>query len=282
MYSIPQHRFIQHTDWGVVLYRMTSGVPPHHPAHYMHQDDYYIFGFLSCGRAREMIDFEEIDFSAGHFFVIQPGQVHRFVRAEGVEGYLLLVESRFVGAEEKMALDRFRLFASMFSMDSRREKELSQLIDLLESRVENSPTSQAKTVVNRLVEAFVGIVAEAVSGQDFSPARYSQRQVELLLSFRQLLVGQLSRHHRPAYYAAQLHVSTVYLNEVIRRLTGRSATMYIQTELVLRAKRQLCYTNRSIKEVAHDLGFDDSAYFSRLFTRVVGISPTAFRQKNID
>ena len=68
---------------------------------------------------------------------------------------------------------------------------------------------------------------------------------------------------------------------MVRRLTGRSATTYIQTELALRAKRQLCYTNRSVKEVAYDLGFDDSAYFSRLFTRVVGVSPTAFRQKNL-
>lgn len=282
MYSIPQHRFIQHTDWGVVLHRMTSAVPPHHPVHYLHQDDYYIFGFLSCGRAWGMIDFEEKQFSEGQFFVIQLGQVHRFVRAEGVEGYLLLVESRLVGVDEKMALDRFHLFASAFSMDRRSQKELSQLIGLLESRMEKSPTSQTKAVVNRLVEAFVGIVAEAVSGQDFSTARYSQRQVELLLSFRQLLIEQLSQHHRPAYYAAKLHVSTVYLNEVVRRLTGRSATMYIQTELVLRAKRLLCYTNRSIKEVAHDLGFDDSAYFSRLFTQVVGVSPTAFRLKYID
>ena len=281
MHNIPQHRFIQHTDWGVVLHRVTSVVPQYHPVHYIHQDDYYIFGFLSRGRARGMIDFEEIDFSGGQFIVIQPGQVHRFVRAEGVEGYLLLVESRFVGAEEKAALDRFRLFTSSFPLDSRRQKELSQLVDLLESRVKISPTSQAKAVVNRLVEAFVGIVAEAVSGHDYPNARYSQRQVELLLSFRQLLVGQLSQHRRPAYYADQLHVSTVYLNEVVRRLTGRSATTYIQTELLLRAKRQLCYTNRSVKEVAYDLGFDDSAYFSRLFTRVVGASPTAFRQKNL-
>ena len=282
MYNIPQHRFVQHTDWGVVFHRMTSALPPHHPVHYMHQDDYYIFGFLSRGRACGMIDFAETHFSSGQFFVIQPGQVHRFVHAEDVEGYLLLVENRFVGADAKTALDRFRLFTSAFSLDSRNQKELSLLIDLLESRVEYSPTSQAKAVVNRLVEAFVGIVAEVVSGLQISSSRHSKRQMELVLAFRQLLSSHLSHSRRPAYYAAQLNISTVYLNEVVRSVTGMNATMYIQTELMLRAKRLLCYTSQPVKEVAYSLGIDDTAYFTRLFTRVVGISPAAFRRKNID
>jgi AraC-like DNA-binding protein len=47
---------------------------------------------------------------------------------------------------------------------------------------------------------------------------------------------------------------------------------------MLEAKRRLFYTNESVKEIAFRLGYDDYAYFTRLFTKVCGISPTRFRE----
>jgi AraC-like DNA-binding protein len=45
----------------------------------------------------------------------------------------------------------------------------------------------------------------------------------------------------------------------------------------LEAKRQLCYTSQSIKEIAYDLGFEDSAYFSRFFKKSTQVSPIDYR-----
>lgn len=90
-------------------------------------------------------------------------------------------------------------------------------------------------------------------------------------------------HHsrQPSYYASKLHISTVYLNEAVRSVTGMSVSRYIRNEIALQAKRLLIHTNDSVKEIAAALGFDDYAYFSRLFTQAVGVSPTVFRQKNL-
>ena len=53
---------------------------------------------------------------------------------------------------------------------------------------------------------------------------------------------------------------------------------WIQHELVLEAKRLLYYSDLTVKEVAFALGYDDHAYFSRLFSKVTGMSPGSFRK----
>ena len=44
----------------------------------------------------------------------------------------------------------------------------------------------------------------------------------------------------------------------------------------------LLYTSLNIKEIAINLGFDDYAYFTRLFTKVTGLSPTSYRKKYLE
>ena len=53
-------------------------------------------------------------------------------------------------------------------------------------------------------------------------------------------------------------------------------------ELILQAKRLLVHTDYAIKEVSNSLGIDDYAYFSRVFTQTTGISPSAFRARNLE
>ncbi|MCD8194276.1 MAG: helix-turn-helix domain-containing protein [Tannerellaceae bacterium] len=54
---------------------------------------------------------------------------------------------------------------------------------------------------------------------------------------------------------------------------------WIQYEIILQAKRLLYYTTMNIKEIAHTLGYEDHAYFTRLFTKVADMSPGQFRKK---
>ena len=102
-----------------------------------------------------------------------------------------------------------------------------------------------------------------------------------MFSFSSFLNLNITKERRPGFYAGRLNISTVYLNEIANSVTGQSASEYIKNEIVLLAKRELYYTSDSIKEISSRLGFDDNAYFSRLFTETVGVSPNIFR-KNID
>ncbi|MDE6261747.1 MAG: helix-turn-helix domain-containing protein, partial [Muribaculaceae bacterium] len=86
---------------------------------------------------------------------------------------------------------------------------------------------------------------------------------------------------RPGFYAERLNISPIYLNEIVKVITGLSASQFIKNEIVLFAKRELFHTSDSVKEIAYRLGFTDNAYFTRLFTETAGVSPGKFRE-NID
>lgn len=215
-------------------------------------------------------------------FIVQPGQVHRFVSFEDAEGWLMMADSKFVGDAEKCVFDSFALQASSFGIDECRVEELRAIALLLEHRFDHFQAKGSHTVIARLTEAFVAIVVEAAQGVDLQRTALSQRHREIVLSFRAMLAEHLCANRQPSYYASLLNISTVYLNEVVKKVTGMSTALYIKNEVVLQAKRLLLNTTLSVKQIADKLGFDDSAYFSRLFSQATGVSPAQFRLKNLD
>jgi len=282
MNKLPQHKASQISDFGVYLRRINSSQSNHVPITYAHQDDYYIFGLVENGEGCGIIDFKEQHFSSGDAFLIQPGQVHRFINSENAEGWLLMTDSSFVDSAEKCIFDDFSLFASSFHIDEQRRNELKQIATLLAGRIDCIINKQTKATARRLAETFIGIVAEAVQDINLQQTKHSHRQMEIVLSFRRLLAEHLATSRQPSYYASLLNISTVYLNEVVKRVTGMNATLYIKNEVVLQAKRLLVHTDLAVKEISGRLGIDDYAYFSRLFTQTTGISPTLFRERNLE
>lgn len=282
MNRLPRHKAIQFSDLGLHLRRITPSAPGNAAITYAHRDDYYIFGLLESGRGSGIIDFRELHFSAGEAFLIHPGQVHRFLHSEEAEGWLLFAENSFVGNAEKYILDRFSLLASSFRPDGRRGDELAQIAAILAERINHAGDRPAPAVLRRLAEAFIAIFAEAAQSCSLPPMEHMGRKAEIVLALRRLLADHLTASRRPAYYAARLNISPVYLNEAVRDITGMSATAYIRSETVLQAKRMLAHTGLAVKEIAHRLGIDDQAYFSRLFTQEAGVSPTAFRRRNLE
>lgn len=280
MPKLPQHKFSQFSDLGLYLHQINSPTNNHVPVTYAHQDDYYIFGLIVGGTGTGIIDFKEHHLSCGDVFIIQPGQVHRFISAKNADGWVLITDSSFVGSAEKCIFDNFSLFASSFQIDEQRRNELMQIASLLADRIDCITGKQAVATARRMAETFISIVAEVVSDINLQQMKYSHRHIEIVLMFRHLLVEHLATNRQPSYYASLLNISTVYLNEIVKEVTGMNTTLYIKNEVVLQAKRLLIHTDLAVKEIADRLGVDDYAYFSRLFTRTTGISPVLFRQKN--
>ena len=279
MNKLPQHHSTQFASSGMALVRIDLACSTHSPIAYDHQDDYYIFVLLESGSGCGMVDFQEQQLGAGDLCIIQPGQVHRFVSSVDTRGWMLFVDSQFLGDEEKLVLDRFALQASKVTVEAEGREEKQQMLLLLHGRLNSTLCQRGHAVSGRLAEAFVTMVAEAIQQTCHGGLRHSRRQVEILLKLRCLLNEHLHASHRPSFYASRLNISTVYLNEVVKQMTGMSTALYIKNEIVLQAKRRLVHTDFPINQLAYQLGFDDQAYFSRLFTQTVGITPSQFRSK---
>lgn len=84
-------------------------------------------------------------------------------------------------------------------------------------------------------------------------------------------------HKRLDHYLRRLGVSASRLHESCQIVAGTSPAALLHDRVVIEAKRLLVYSGVSVAEIAHRLGFEDPAYFSRFFSQRAGCSPRAYR-----
>lgn len=82
------------------------------------------------------------------------------------------------------------------------------------------------------------------------------------------------------YFADRLHLSANYFGDLIKKETGKSPQEYIQLKTIDKAKDKLFNPEKSVNEVAYELGFKYPHHFSRMFKKVVGCSPSDYRMAN--
>lgn len=80
-----------------------------------------------------------------------------------------------------------------------------------------------------------------------------------------------------SYFANALNLSSSYFSDLLKKETGKSAQDHLHIELIRKAKILLLSSNSSVSEIAFELGFEHAPYFSRLFKRKTGLTPSDFR-----
>ena len=267
MSQYPIHKSSQISDFGIYIQPIET------PKMYSHTDDFYIFGLVESGCCRLNIDFEDIDVIKGDIIIIRPGQVHRFVKSLDLIATMLILDEVFINESEQQLLEMYSLQKiSLTDMN-----ELKQLYSFLTCRLKYNQSETSKTIVQRMAVTVVALVVDVIQKHQVSFV-YDRRYKEITLKFRKLFKQYFKVSRIPSFYANLLNISTSYLNEALHEVTGISVSRNIQNEIVLMAKRELVYTSASVKEIAQNLGFDDYSYFSRLFSKVTGVSPSNFRR----
>ncbi len=105
--------------------------------------------------------------------------------------------------------------------------------------------------------------------------------VQLHRRFAERLEADFARHHDAAHYADALAVPGAALAKALQRLTGRTTKELILDRVMLEAARLLRFTDLTVGQIAHRVGYDDQPYFSRAFKRHAGVArrPSATRER---
>lgn len=80
-----------------------------------------------------------------------------------------------------------------------------------------------------------------------------------------------------AYFADEFHLSANYFGDLIKKKTGKSAKEYIQDKVIDVAKNKVFGTDKTVNEIAYELGFQYPQHFTRLFKQKVGLTPSEYR-----
>ncbi len=240
---------------------------------YTHRDDYYILGIIVNGEIDCRIDFQNYTISQNSLILLSPGQVHQFIYERELDALMLAFDPTLLDDKIYYQLEQCSIFHSPVykAVDY---ADVAAMLELL-SRQNNVSAGRY------LAKAIISILADLIIRQCSKVIQDSSRRIDLVIKFRKLLKANILEDRRPSFYANKLNISPIYLNEILKDVTGYSTGQYIKNEIILLAKRELFHTSDSVKEIAYRLGFADNAYFTRLFTGITGISPNQFRA-NID
>jgi len=125
--------------------------------------------------------------------------------------------------------------------------------------------------------ALIGLVArELAAGGRMSGGLAKS---DIFERFEALLEQHFLKHWTVSDYAAALSITPTHLSRLARSATGHAASHLILDRVIREARRNLVYTNLPVSTIAYALGFNDPAYFSRIFSASTGLSPRSFRDK---
>lgn len=130
-----------------------------------------------------------------------------------------------------------------------------------------------------LLLALVVHIARLGESAAAEPGQPRGRRSQQVRQFREQVEIHFRSHRPVSDYADLLGMTLATLGRLCQEQLGMSPLAAINARLLLEAKRELAYSSRSIKEIAHDLGFSDEGYFSRFFRRHTCLAPSEFRSQ---
>lgn len=276
--NIPINRLPEGSCKGIMMMRGSFHGSPDSEVKRAHRDGGYTFIIQEKGNTTLEIDFQTYCIKAPAIVYLNPHQVHRVISFDKA------MISTWIVTEENIRTAYLNLLEDLTPVEILRvgPEKLAVLIDsaalcmkLSEEKTEVLYHSILKESCNTLIAL---IISQYLAQE--KPIGYHTRFEDITRAFKTALEKNYKHVKNPRDYARLLNLSTPYLNECVKFTTGKPVSIHIQHRIILEAKRLLFHSVKSVKEIAVELGYDDFSYFSRLFSKAVGMSPTAFLEKN--
>ncbi|HTI12212.1 MAG TPA: helix-turn-helix transcriptional regulator [Puia sp.] len=283
--SIPLHKLRESTDQGFHIERVYARYAAKEAMLMgVHRDDHYIFLLQETGRSKMMVDFQYFTLKKAGLFFVLPGQVHHYLDSDhATTGWFIAMDAELVPDMFRGVLEDPLLSVKPLSIPATGLDPIIKCLQLIHMITRQEPALHySKQMIYGQLTSFVAMVAAAYARQPQRPAKGHAEKLPRSLAIAQQFRKSLTLHYKtlksPAEYAIALNLSPSYLNEAVKAATGFSVSYWIQQEIVLEAKRLLYHSDCSVKEIAYELGYEDHAYFSRLFKKTVQLTPGAFRR----
>lgn len=242
-----------------------------------------IHGDLSYGRTK-------YDFTNGALIFIAPRQVLQWDSSVVFEqkGFSINFHEDFIkGTELAFQIKKYGFFSysvnEALHLSPREEKQMESIVENIEQEYLNNQDAFSKEIIISQLSTLLKYANRFYERQFIDRKEIS---TDLLEKFNSQLTeyfesGHFEEHGVPSIeqIANELSVSQRYLSDTLKKETGKSTTEHLQFYLIDAAKNILLNPNKSISEVAYDLGFEYPQYFSRLFKKKEGLSPSDFREK---
>lgn len=247
-----------------------------------------IIGVGTEGETSLTSNLQEFRLKKDSLFIFSPKHILQVQSNNRFKAHLIVIAPDFlkrINIDTKRMMPRFLQFGSLPCMEltHAESQSLRSFISMVEQELKGSETDFSSEIIGGLIAATIykvgDILTHYLTEHPEVDSPIHNRAEEYFRQFTELL-GEHYKHERSVgFYARQLCITPKYLTTLIKRISGKSVSEWIDNYVILEAKTLLKYSNMSVQEIAYYLNFPNQSFFGSYFKRNAGMSPSQYKAK---
>ena len=247
-----------------------------------------IIGVGTEGETSLTSNLQEFRLKKDSLFIFSPKHILQVQSNNHFKAHLIVVAPDFlkrINIDTKRMMPLFLQFGSLPCMEltQAESQSLRSFISMVEQELKGSETDFSSEIIGGLIAATIykvgDILTHYLTEHPEVDSPIHNRAEEYFRQFTELL-GEHYKHERSVgFYARQLCITPKYLTTLIKRISGKSVSEWIDNYVILEAKTLLKYSNMSVQEIAYYLNFPNQSFFGSYFKRNAGMSPSQYKAK---
>lgn len=239
----------------------------------------YAFVWTTDFSVELIVDHVPVTLPPHSILSLTPLQYFKYVKGEGLLMYLFNQPFYCIKEHDKeLGCAGLLFFGSehipIVTLNEEEQQSFYTLHHVFLEEFQNTDAIQAE-MLRMLLSRFI-IKTTRILKASTAPTQVKDSKLEMVRQFNLLVETHFKEEHSVTFYAEKLFKSPKTISNTFSKLNKRPLQI-IHDRIVLEAKRQLTYTEKTIKEIAYDVGFMDASHLSRLFKKQTGMSPAAFK-----
>lgn len=247
-----------------------------------------IIGVGTEGETSLTSNLQEFRLKKDSLFIFSPKHILQVQSNNRFKAHLIVIAPDFlkrINIATKRMMPLFLQFGSLPCMEltHAESQSLRSFISMVEQELKGSETDFSSEIIGGLIAATIykvgDILTHYLTEHPEVDSPIHNRAEEYFRQFTELL-GEHYKHERSVgFYARQLCITPKYLTTLIKRISGKSVSEWIDNYVILEAKTLLKYSNMSVQEIAYYLNFPNQSFFGSYFKRNAGMSPSQYKAK---
>lgn len=247
-----------------------------------------IIGVGTEGETSLTSNLQEFRLKKDSLFIFSPKHILQVQSNNRFKAHLIVIAPDFlkrINIDTKRMMPLFLQFGSLPCMEltHAESQSLRSFISMVEQELKGSETDFSSEIIGGLIATTIykvgDILTHYLTEHPEVDSPIHNRAEEYFRQFTELL-GEHYKHERSVgFYARQLCITPKYLTTLIKRISGKSVSEWIDNYVILEAKTLLKYSNMSVQEIAYYLNFPNQSFFGSYFKRNAGMSPSQYKAK---
>ncbi|WP_271783850.1 helix-turn-helix domain-containing protein [Aquimarina algiphila] len=231
------------------------------------------------GEGIHTLDFKEEILSPGVILPLTKDQVHAFDKDLTVKGYVISFEESFI--TENISEKNLFHFLHMYHTPSiligkENMATLNPFLQLLENLHTDSNVIMKSEIINSV---FMALLFQIKRFSIYQHKTFESQRFKDFIQFKQMITEFYHESHNAKDYAQKLSVSYKYLNDICKQIGNKTAKAFLDSWLLLEAKRNISENKYTSQEIAYKMGFKEPSNFIRFFKKFTNLTPNQFQQE---